>query len=90
MNIIYRYQKTWRRAPGQRVNEILRGDKMTATTFGARKRVSSSDRADFKMYLKQCTDAQVRGVYEKERAAGRAIYKELAILEAERRGIDFI
>jgi hypothetical protein len=42
---------------------------------------------EFRQYLKQCTDAQVRGVYEKENAACRFDYAELAIAEAEHRGL---
>lgn len=46
-----------------------------------------AQRNEFRQYLHGCTDRQVQGVYEKERDAGRAVYKELAIAEAERRGI---
>jgi hypothetical protein len=46
------------------------------------------DMRDFRGYLKQCTDAQVQGVYDKEHAAGREDYAELAVAEAERRGIE--
>ncbi len=42
---------------------------------------------DFYAYLAQCTDAQVLGVLEKERAAGRDDYAALAETEALRRGI---
>ena len=42
---------------------------------------------DFCLYLQQCTDRQVEGVYEKERDAGRDKYAELARAEADRRGI---
>lgn len=45
------------------------------------------DKRDFGAYLKQCTDSQVRGVYEKERDAGRATYAELARHEAELRNV---
>lgn len=50
--------------------------------------MSSKDHDEFVGYLKACTDNQVRGVYEKEKAAGRKDYAELAKQEAERRGID--
>lgn len=47
-----------------------------------------NDMREFRAYLKQMTDAQVRGVYDKEHAAGRDDYAELAIAEAEIRGIE--
>lgn len=50
--------------------------------------MTAQDRAEFKLYLKQCTDRQVQGVYDKEKEAGREDYAELARDEAERRGID--
>ena len=43
---------------------------------------------DFNLFLKACTDRQVRGVYEKERDAGRTDFQHLAELEAARRGIE--
>lgn len=45
-------------------------------------------RAEFKAYLVNCTDTQVRGVYEKELQAGRDDYADLAELEAMKRGIE--
>lgn len=33
--------------------------------------ISAQDIREFSGYLRQCTDAQVRGVYQKEKAAGR-------------------
>lgn len=33
--------------------------------------MTREDRIDFQMYLRNCTDQQVYGVLEKERAAGR-------------------
>ena len=51
-------------------------------------RIKASERRDFAAYLRNCTDNQVRGVYEKERAAGRDEETHLAELEAARRGID--
>lgn len=47
-----------------------------------------SDKADFNGYLRNCTDSQVRGVYEKERAANRRGFAQLAEEEAQRRGIE--
>ena len=46
------------------------------------------DMREFRLYLKNCTDRQVQGVYERELSAGRLDYVELAIAEAERRGIE--
>lgn len=45
------------------------------------------DSDEFAGYLMQCTDAQVLGVLEKERAAGRRACIRLAELEAARRGL---
>lgn len=44
--------------------------------------------AEFKLYLRQCTDAQVRGVLERERAAGRRTEIGLARAELARRGLE--
>jgi hypothetical protein len=49
--------------------------------------ITAKDIREFNLYLKNCTDNQVRGVYEKERDAGRDEYAELAKAEAEKRGI---
>jgi hypothetical protein len=49
--------------------------------------VNARDIRDFRAYLAACTDRQVQGVYNKEKAAGREAYAELAVAEAERRGI---
>lgn len=49
--------------------------------------LSADDIRDFNGYLANCTDQQVRGVYEKETAAGRDAYAELARTEATKRGI---
>lgn len=50
--------------------------------------MTAQDMREFRGYLKQCSNAQVQGVYDKEKAAGRMDYAELAIAEAERRKID--
>ena len=50
--------------------------------------MNAKDIREFSAYLSQCTDAQVRGVYEKETAAERDDYAALAELEAAKRGID--
>ncbi len=49
--------------------------------------MTKQDRDEFKLYLRQCTDRQVQGVYDKESQAGRDDYAELAENEADRRGI---
>ncbi|MBG6083195.1 hypothetical protein [Rubrivivax gelatinosus] len=49
--------------------------------------MTKQERDDFRSYLRACTDAQVQGVYEKEKAAGREEELELAQAEADRRGI---
>lgn len=46
------------------------------------------DRSEFQSYLRDCTDRQVIGVYEKEKAAGRKDYAALAEIEAVRRNLD--
>ena len=50
--------------------------------------LSDRDYTEFRGYLRNCTDAQVRGVYEKEREAGRTEYRRLAEQEANARGIE--
>jgi hypothetical protein len=50
--------------------------------------MNAKDMREFNDYLRQCTDAQVRGVHEKEKQAAREDYAELARKEAEHRGID--
>jgi len=49
--------------------------------------LAAKDIREFTAYLRNCTDAQVRGVYEKEKAAGRDAYMALAEAEADRRGL---
>lgn len=51
--------------------------------------MNADDIRDFNTYLKQCTNAQVRGVFEHESTRGGDgdKYAELARTEAERRGI---
>jgi hypothetical protein len=51
-------------------------------------RLSADDIRDFAAYLRNCTDAQVQGVFDKEREAGRLAYAELALLEARSRKLD--
>lgn len=49
--------------------------------------MTKRDREEFIAFLRNCTDRQVIGVLEKERAAGRRGYTNLAKAEAERRGL---
>lgn len=49
--------------------------------------MNKKDKNEFRAYLRQCTDRQVQGVYEKERDAGREDYAELAKDEGHRRNI---
>lgn len=52
--------------------------------------MNAKDMREFNAYLRQCTDAQVRGVYEKEKNRGGDgdEYAELARAEADRRGVE--
>ena len=49
--------------------------------------MTAKDTREFIAYLRACTDAQVIGVLDKERAAGREDYAALAKGEADRRNI---
>lgn len=49
--------------------------------------MTSKDKEEFRGYLRNCTDAQVQGVYEKECRANRLDYAELAKDEAYRRSL---
>lgn len=51
--------------------------------------VSNKDKAEFAAYLRQCTDRQVIGVWQKEHDARRRQYEALAYNEAARRGIEY-
>lgn len=51
-------------------------------------KLSARDISEFTGYLRQCTDRQVQGVFDKEREAKRYGYAALARIEAERRGIE--
>lgn len=50
--------------------------------------MKKQDKEEFEQYLKQCTARQVQGVLEKEKAAGRKDYAELAEQELQRRGLE--
>lgn len=49
--------------------------------------LTATDIREFRGYLKGCTDRQVLGVLDRETAAGRDAYAELARAEAEKRGL---
>jgi hypothetical protein len=50
--------------------------------------LTARDIREFSQYLRLCTDRQVRGVYEKEKEAGRDDYAALAELELQARHLD--
>lgn len=50
--------------------------------------MDATDMREFRQYLKQCTDKQVRGVYEFEMEHRREDYAELAKAEGEARGFN--
>ena len=50
--------------------------------------LSAKDIREFRGFLRNATDRQVQGIYDKEKGAGRDDYAELAVAEAESRGID--
>jgi ribosomal protein S27AE len=52
--------------------------------------ITSRDIREFAAYLRQCSEPQVQGVYDKETKAGRTEYAELAEIEASRRGLILI
>ena len=49
--------------------------------------MTERDKEEFNLYLANCTDRQVFGVYEKENGANRQDYAELAYLELIKRGL---
>ena len=53
-------------------------------------KMTAQERREFDGYLRQCTDAQVVGVRDKEDARGAAglPYKQMAVAEATRRNIE--
>lgn len=51
------------------------------------KRTTAQDKAEFRAYCKGCTDSQLQNVYNKERAARRMVYAEIAQNEIARRGL---
>ena len=49
---------------------------------------SAKDLREFRGFLRNATDRQVQGIYDKEKRARRDDYADLAVEEAERRGIE--
>lgn len=49
--------------------------------------VAAQDIREFRGFLHRASDSQVQGIYEKEKRSGRDEYAELAVAEADRRGI---
>jgi hypothetical protein len=50
--------------------------------------VTAKDLREFRGFLRNATNRQVQGIYDKETRAGRDEYAELAVAEAARRGIE--
>lgn len=48
---------------------------------------TAQDLREFRGFLRNASDRQVQGIYDKEKSAGRDEYADLAIEEADRRGI---
>lgn len=51
-------------------------------------RTTRKDIEEFEQYVAQCTDAQVRNVYEKEKEAKRRTFAQIAYEEGLRRGFN--
>jgi len=45
---------------------------------------------EFRAYLAECTDGQVKNAYERELAAGRSECADLALEEGRKRGLAFV
>ena len=45
---------------------------------------------EFRAYLVECTDGQVKNAYERELAAGRSECADLALEEGRKRGLAFV
>jgi len=63
------------------------GDYDDSSSSSVSSGLSADDIRDFRGFLRNASDSQVQGIYEKERRAGRDEYAELALAEAEGRGI---
>lgn len=51
--------------------------------------LTAKDIREFNAYLAHCTDEQCRGVYDKEKEAGRDAYAQLAADACRDRGVYF-
>lgn len=68
--------------------ELIDGDEDDGPIVGGDgAALTADDIREFTGYLRNLTDAQVRGCYDKERAAGRDGYVALCEAEAARRGV---
>jgi len=52
--------------------------------------ISARDIREFRGFLRNATDRQLKGIYDKEMRAGRHAYAELVVDEADRRGIGLL
>jgi hypothetical protein len=50
--------------------------------------ISAKDRREFAAFCAAATDAQLQGIYDKESAARRPLYAEIAQSEARGRGFE--
>lgn len=48
---------------------------------------SKQDREEFESFCCNATDAQLRGIYEKEKTAKRYVYVNIVVNEAARRNV---
>lgn len=67
---------------------LLRSDDDDEEDSAEENPLSAKDIREFRGFLKNASDRQVQGIYDKEMSAGREEYAELAVAEAETRGID--
>jgi hypothetical protein len=72
---------------GRRTTVTYKPARALSGLGGLEGRVTERDKSEFRAYLRACTDRQVHGVYDKEKAAHRRAYTQLAVEEAARRGI---
>ena len=49
--------------------------------------MTAEERKNFILYLRACSNAQLQGVYDKEKAARRGEEVQLTLEEANRRGV---
>jgi hypothetical protein len=72
----------------QQEQRALRPSKAVAAHATMRHSITAKDIREFNGFLRNASDRQVQGIYDKESRAGRDEYAELAIAEAARRGIE--